>query len=72
MLFIASYWWLWVILTVISCCVSAISFLAGLDGYSDTADKMRIAFFVSIPISISGLIISIVSVILAIIQFAKS
>ena len=72
MLFFASYWWLWVILTVVSCFASVISFLVWLDGYGGTEDKARIIFIISAPISISGLVISIVSIILAIIQFAKS
>ena len=70
MIFIASYWWLWVILTVLSTILTVLSFLVSLDSYSD--NKAKVIFFVSLPLTLSGGIISTVSVILAIIQFIKS
>ncbi len=67
MIFIASYWWLWVILTVVSLFITIAGFLMG-----DNSDTAKVVCILSIPVSIIGIVISAVSIILAIIQFAKS
>ena len=67
MVFVASYWWLWVILTVVSLFITIAGFLMG-----DDSDTAKIVCILSVPVFFIGIVISAVSIILAIIQFAKS